>query len=91
MTDDSRGAWQRAIDRIAALRAAQDGIDERRPAGVNPLDLTLLDPLSPGAFPGIGTPGAVSAESSSTRSGPVVETHAGSPSTGAGPVIADAR
>ncbi|HET9648964.1 MAG TPA: AAA family ATPase, partial [Microlunatus sp.] len=57
----SRGLMQRAIDRIAALRAAEDSIREARTPGLNPLDLTALDPLSPGAFPGIGTPGGVGA------------------------------
>ena len=45
-----------ALARITALRAAQPEISTP-PAGLNPLDLNLLDPLTPGRFPGIGTPG----------------------------------
>jgi len=45
-----------ALARINALRAAHPEITTPS-AGVNPLDLNLLDPLTPGRFPGIGTPG----------------------------------
>ena len=46
-------AVREQLARITALRAASPDI-HTPPAGVNPLDLTLLDPLTPGAFPGIG-------------------------------------
>ncbi len=39
--------------RITALRAANPDI-ATPPAGLNPLDLGALDPLTPGRFPGIG-------------------------------------
>ena len=51
-----RAAYSSALERIAALRSAQEGIRSAEPGAVNPLDLSLLDPLTPGAFPGIGTP-----------------------------------
>jgi SpoVK/Ycf46/Vps4 family AAA+-type ATPase len=41
------------LARIAALRAASPEI-ATPPPGINPLDLGVLDPLTPGAFPGIG-------------------------------------
>ena len=41
------------LARISALRAASPDIVTPA-AGVNPLDLLALDPLTPGAFPGIG-------------------------------------
>jgi SpoVK/Ycf46/Vps4 family AAA+-type ATPase len=56
MTDEQTGlraAFERALERIAALRAAQQ-ISATTVRGVNPLDLTAIDPLTPGAFPGIG-------------------------------------
>jgi SpoVK/Ycf46/Vps4 family AAA+-type ATPase len=40
------------LARITALRAASPDI--ATPPGFNPLDLGALDPLTPGAFPGIG-------------------------------------
>ncbi len=51
-----RAAYSSALERIAALRSAQEGIRSAEPGAVNPLDLSQLDPLTPGAFPGIGTP-----------------------------------
>jgi hypothetical protein len=48
-----RAAFEQAIARIAALRSAQD-ISTAVVRGINPLDLSALDPLTPGAFPGIG-------------------------------------
>jgi SpoVK/Ycf46/Vps4 family AAA+-type ATPase len=56
MTDEQTGlraAFERALERIAALRAAQN-VSATTVGGVNPLDLTAIDPLTPGAFPGIG-------------------------------------
>jgi SpoVK/Ycf46/Vps4 family AAA+-type ATPase len=41
------------LARITALRAASPDIATPAP-GFNPLDLGVLDPLTPGAFPGIG-------------------------------------
>jgi hypothetical protein len=57
MTDEQTGlraAFERALERIAALRAAQN-VSATTVRGVNPLDLTAIDPLTPGAFPGIGS------------------------------------
>ena len=51
-----RAAYSSALERIATLRSAQEGIRSAEPGAVNPLDLSQLDPLTPGAFPGIGTP-----------------------------------
>jgi hypothetical protein len=48
-----RAAFEQALARIAALRSAQD-ISTAAIRGVNPLDLSALDPLTPGAFAGIG-------------------------------------
>jgi hypothetical protein len=48
-----RAALEQALARIAALRSAQD-ISTAAIRGINPLDLGALDPLTPGAFPGIG-------------------------------------
>jgi hypothetical protein len=48
-----RAAFEQALARIAALRSAQD-ISTTAVRGVNPLDLSALDPLTPGAFAGIG-------------------------------------
>jgi hypothetical protein len=48
-----RAALEQALARIAALRSAQD-ISTAAIRGVNPLDLSALDPLTPGAFAGIG-------------------------------------
>ena len=48
-----RAAFEQALARIAALRSAQE-ISTEAVRGMNPLDLTALDPLTPGAFPGIG-------------------------------------
>jgi adenylate kinase family enzyme len=44
------------LARIAALRANNPDITTP-PAGLNPLDLGALDPLTPGRFPGIGPAG----------------------------------
>ena len=52
--DDRRGVMERALARIAALRAAQDSIAVPRPTTLNPLDLIAADPTTPGRFPGIG-------------------------------------
>jgi hypothetical protein len=48
-----RAAFEQALARIAALRSAQE-ISTAAVRGINPLDLSALDPLTPGAFPGIG-------------------------------------
>jgi SpoVK/Ycf46/Vps4 family AAA+-type ATPase len=48
-----RAALEQALARIAALRSAQD-ISAAAVRGINPLDLGAIDPLTPGAFPGIG-------------------------------------
>ena len=48
-----RAAFEQALARIAALRSAQD-ISTAAIRGINPLDLGALDPLTPGAFSGIG-------------------------------------
>ncbi|SDS86704.1 ATPase family associated with various cellular activities (AAA) [Friedmanniella luteola] len=48
-----RAVLAEALDRIAALRAQQDGITTADPRGSS-LDLDPLAPLLPGAFPGIG-------------------------------------
>jgi SpoVK/Ycf46/Vps4 family AAA+-type ATPase len=48
-----RAAFEQALARIAALKSAQD-ISTAAVRGINPLDLSALDPLTPGAFPGIG-------------------------------------
>jgi hypothetical protein len=48
-----RAAFEQALARIATLRSAQD-ISTAAVRGINPLDLSALDPLTPGAFPGIG-------------------------------------
>jgi SpoVK/Ycf46/Vps4 family AAA+-type ATPase len=48
-----RAAFEQALARIAALRSAQD-ISTAGVRRINPLDLGALDPLTPGAFPGIG-------------------------------------
>jgi ATPase family protein associated with various cellular activities (AAA)/AAA lid domain-containing protein len=48
-----RAAFEQALARIAALRSAQD-ISTAAVQGVNPLDLSALDPLTPGAFAGLG-------------------------------------
>ena len=48
-----RAVLAEALDRIAALRAQQDGIAAADPRGSS-LDLDPLGPLLPGAFPGIG-------------------------------------
>ena len=56
MTEEQTGlraAFERALERVAALRAAQH-ISTTPVRGLNPLDLTAIDPLTPGAFPGIG-------------------------------------
>jgi hypothetical protein len=48
-----RAAFEQALARIAALKSAQD-ISTAAVRGINPLDLSAIDPLTPGAFPGIG-------------------------------------
>ena len=46
-------AVREQLARITALRAASPDI-LTSPTGMNPLDLGALDPLTPGAFPGVG-------------------------------------
>ena len=58
-------AVREQLARITALRAASPDI-LTPPMGVNPLDLTALDPLTPGAFPGIG-PAAARPEPESVK------------------------
>jgi hypothetical protein len=73
-----------ALARITALRAAQPEISTP-PAGLNPLDLNLLDPLTPGRFPGIGTPGGPDAD---MRPEPVEGPGSTGPSTSSGTIAA---
>ena len=63
------------LARITALRAASPDIATPTP-GFNPLDLGVLDPLTPGAFPGIGP-----APTATTDSEPVAGQSTAAPAT----------
>ena len=69
------------LARITALRASNPDI-ATPPAGLNPLDLGALDPLTPGRFPGIGPAGMRTEPVDPLRAEPVEAPEPG-PSTGA--------
>ena len=64
---DLRAAYSSALERIATLRSAQDGIRSAEPGAVNPLD---LEPARPAARPARSPASVRRAASGSRRSEP---------------------